>query len=138
MIIKKKNKKKIMSFSFSFFNCKNIETFEGHYFHNYIYIITELMMSQVRVRERWRWTVPPPTVRPQGPNMISCTNKRYYATLNKLFHSRLLILSHFVRKPEFCLCENNGTDQLCSYCTADEHLCFCSQIVPPYPSSTYI
>ena len=24
----------------------------------------------------------------------------------------------------FCLCENKGTDQLCSYCTADQRLCF--------------
>ena len=23
-----------------------------------------------------------------------------------------------------CLCENKGADQLCSYCTADQHICF--------------
>ena len=28
------------------------------------------------------------------------------------------------------ICENKGADQLCSYCTADQHLCFC------YPDST--
>ena len=35
-----------------------------------------------------------------------------------------------MRKPDFCLCENKGADQLCSYdqlcsnCTADQRLCF--------------
>ena len=29
-----------------------------------------------------------------------------------------------MRKQDFCLCENKGADQLCSYCTADQHLCF--------------
>ena len=27
-------------------------------------------------------------------------------------------------KTDFCLCKNKGADQLCSYCTADQHLCF--------------
>ena len=29
-----------------------------------------------------------------------------------------------MRKPDFCICENKGADQLCSDCTADQHLCF--------------
>ena len=29
-----------------------------------------------------------------------------------------------MRKPDFCLCENKDTDQLCSNCTADQRLCF--------------
>ena len=29
-----------------------------------------------------------------------------------------------MRKLDFCPCENKGADQLCSYCTADLHLCF--------------
>ena len=29
-----------------------------------------------------------------------------------------------MRKPDFCLCENKGADQLCSNCTADQRLCF--------------
>ena len=29
-----------------------------------------------------------------------------------------------VRKLDFCLCENKGTDQLCSKCMADQRLCF--------------
>ena len=28
------------------------------------------------------------------------------------------------RKPDFCLCENKGADQLRSNCTADQRLCF--------------
>ena len=33
-------------------------------------------------------------------------------------------LSRVMRKPDFCLCENKGADQLCSNCTADQRLCF--------------
>ena len=33
-------------------------------------------------------------------------------------------MSDVARKPDFCLCENKGTDQLCSNCTADQRLCF--------------
>ena len=29
-----------------------------------------------------------------------------------------------VRKPDFCLCENKGADQLRSNCEADQRLCF--------------
>ena len=29
-----------------------------------------------------------------------------------------------MRKPEFCICENKGADQVCSNCTADQRLCF--------------
>ena len=29
-----------------------------------------------------------------------------------------------MRKPEFRLCENKGTYQLCSNCTADQRICF--------------
>ena len=32
-------------------------------------------------------------------------------------------LSHVMRKPDFCLCANKGTDQLCSNCTADQISC---------------
>ena len=47
-----------------------------------------------------------------------------------------------MRKPDFCICENIGADQLFSYSTADQHLCFRytdSTIPPKYNSSyTYI
>ena len=29
-----------------------------------------------------------------------------------------------MRKPTICLCKNKDADQLCSNCTADQHLCF--------------
>ena len=32
-------------------------------------------------------------------------------------------MSGVMRKPNFCLCENKGTDQLYSNCTADQRLC---------------
>ena len=34
------------------------------------------------------------------------------------------IMSRIVRKPDFCLCENKGADQLRSNCEADQRLCF--------------
>ena len=34
-------------------------------------------------------------------------------------------VSSAMRKPDFCLCENKGANQLCCICTADQRLCFC-------------
>ena len=36
----------------------------------------------------------------------------------------LFELSHVMRKPAFCICENKGADQLCNNCAADQRLCF--------------
>ena len=33
-------------------------------------------------------------------------------------------MKHVMGKPDFCLCESKGADQLCSYSRADQHLCF--------------
>ena len=33
-------------------------------------------------------------------------------------------MSRVMRKPDFCLCENKGADQLRSNCEADQRLCF--------------
>ena len=33
-------------------------------------------------------------------------------------------MSNCTRKPTICICENKDADQLCSNCTADQHLCF--------------
>ena len=33
-------------------------------------------------------------------------------------------MGRIVRKPDFCLCENKGADQLHSNCEADQRLCF--------------
>ena len=33
-------------------------------------------------------------------------------------------MSHVMRKPALCLCENKGADQLGGNCAADKHLCF--------------
>ena len=33
-------------------------------------------------------------------------------------------MNRIVRKPDFCLCENKGADQLRSNCEADQRLCF--------------
>ena len=33
-------------------------------------------------------------------------------------------ISRVVRKPDFCICENKGADQLCGNRTTDQRLCF--------------
>ena len=33
-------------------------------------------------------------------------------------------MSHHTRKPTICICESKDADQLWSYCTADQRLCF--------------
>ena len=35
-----------------------------------------------------------------------------------------LHMSCVMRKPDFCICENKGADQLCGNRTADQRLCF--------------
>ena len=37
-------------------------------------------------------------------------------------------MSNIMRKTAFCICKNKGADQLCSNCTADQHLCFAKWI----------
>ena len=46
-------------------------------------------------------------------------------------------LSRVIRKPNFCICENKGTDQLCGNLTADQHLCFrhIDSTIPLLPKS---
>ena len=46
-------------------------------------------------------------------------------------------MSHAIRKSTFCICENKGTDQLCSNCTADPRLCFRykDSAIPPLSKS---
>ena len=42
-------------------------------------------------------------------------------------------LSPVMRKPAFCICKNEGADQLCSLRAADQHLCLChiDSTIPP-------
>ena len=40
------------------------------------------------------------------------------------FISSSLLYELHLRKPDFCLCENKGADQLRSNCEADQRLCF--------------
>ena len=47
-----------------------------------------------------------------------------YVMVQKSFAMCLVYLSRIVRKPDFCLCENKGADQLRSNCEADQRLCF--------------
>ena len=41
-----------------------------------------------------------------------------------LYLENLSLMSRIVRKPDYCLCENKGADQLRSNCEADQRLCF--------------
>ena len=54
-------------------------------------------------------------------------------------------LSHVMRKPDFCLCENKDADPLCSNCTADQRLCFRHTdstflyiLNPEFPASSHL
>ena len=51
----------------------------------------------------------------------SVTEKRKQCTCRPASY---LYMSRIVRKPDFCLCENKGADQLRSNCEADQRLCF--------------
>ena len=61
--------------------------------------------------------------------------KRRKIVLSGLYH--MYEWPHYLicvmRKPDFCLCENKDTDQLCSNCTADQRLCFryLDSTIPP-------
>ena len=46
-------------------------------------------------------------------------------------------MSHAVRKPAFCICENKDADQLRSNCAADQRLCFryTDSTIPLLPKS---
>ena len=49
----------------------------------------------------------------------------FFSSLNMKFQTLgIIYMSHFVRKPDFCLCENKGTDQLGSNCEAVQGLRF--------------
>ena len=43
---------------------------------------------------------------------------------DRVVHNEQKQMSRIVRKPDFCLCENKGADQLRSNCEADQRLCF--------------
>ena len=49
-------------------------------------------------------------------------NLAWFNDLKQFFQS--VDMSRIVRKPDFCLCENKGADQLRSNCEADQRLCF--------------
>ena len=59
--------------------------------------------------------------------------KEHFPIISNIF----IIMSCFIRKPDFCLCEK-GADQLCSDCTADQLLHFDSTILPLFKSKISI
>ena len=87
-----------------------------------------------------------PETQNTGRNMLSSSirRKKGSGTLClspwKNIGKRLFLysyLSHIVRKPDFCLCENKGADQLRSNCEADQRLCFhyMDSTIPLLPKS---
>ena len=59
-----------------------------------------------------------------GPAMTSVISKTVHCCNEPCYKEVLVYLSRDARKRDFRLCENKGADQLCSNCTADQHLCF--------------
>ena len=51
---------------------------------------------------------------------MSTHNIGFYEELSKIYFH----LSCVVRKPAFCIYENEDADQLSGNCEADQHLCF--------------
>ena len=47
-----------------------------------------------------------------------------FCKIHVLLSLDMFQMSRIVRKPDFCLCKNKGTDQLRSNCEADQRLCF--------------
>ena len=52
-----------------------------------------------------------------------CDTKQYIVYLH-FFYLYLHYMSHLMRKPTICICENKGADQLCGNREADQRLCF--------------
>ena len=50
---------------------------------------------------------------------------------------RIYLNIQYMKKQDFCLCENKGADELCSNCTAHQRLCFHFTFPPVVTSSTY-
>ena len=78
-----------------------------------IHTVAENWLSQRYVAVAWHsWSVC--TVTMTGSDNVC----------NEQINNFNLHLSPVVRKPDFCLCENKGVDQLRSNCEADQRLCF--------------
>ena len=62
--------------------------------------------------------------------VLTCTH-------NQCLSKNKINMSHVMRKPDFCLCENKGADQLRSNCEADQRLCFryLDSTIPLLPKS---
>ena len=60
---------------------------------------------------------------------IKCEQQPGRSAVNPCRLTRTLVvcclnMSLVMRKPDFCICENKGADQLCGNRTTDQHLCF--------------
>ena len=73
--------------------------------------------------------------------MLKCLICRTAAHIEMIGYDTIyrfsLNLSHVIRKPAFCVCENKGADQLRSNCAADQRLCFgyIDSTIPLLPKS---
>ena len=56
--------------------------------------------------------------------MTAALNRTYVHFKPDTKLAPLRYMSRVMRKPDFCLCENKGADQLRSNCEADQRLCF--------------
>ena len=60
----------------------------------------------------------------KNPDIWQKWNVNTAYNLHRLVPHPDCTLSHCIRKPTTCISEIKGADQLCSNCTADQHLCF--------------
>ena len=60
----------------------------------------------------------------EGPDNDKYAAQKYENGLNCWNGPNRSVKVGLFRRQDFCLCENKGADQLCSNCTADQHLCF--------------
>ena len=84
------------------------------------------------------------TDRPHMTSAVYCgrkagnqTNKTYAILFARSMGYDYVYLSRLMRKPAFCICDNNGADQLPGYCVADQRLCFryLDSTIPLLPKS---
>ena len=65
-----------------------------------------------------------------NPNRFKQNHLQKLATILTFRVQQVRIyMSGFMRKPAFCICKNEGDDQLSGYCIADQDLCFCYKVI---------
>ena len=132
--------------------------FTGAFFHNMqtCLLIYVQQISGERLQDHWSSGFPCKTIISHsrcrgrtegiGPVVVTCRRRTMITGVGNGDEVKTNIttdlegndchhMSRVLRKPDFSLCENKDADQLCSNCTADQHLCFryLGSTIPPLP-----